>query len=330
METIKNLVSIVTPCYNGEQHIKRLLNSILDQSYPFVEHFVIDDGSIDKTKEIIQSYIPLYNQKGYKLEYHYQKNSGQSVAINKGLKLIKGEFFIWPDADDYYAASTAIEDLVNTLKYSNEDVSIVRALLKYIDENTLTEIRRIDNSLNFNSDLFEDCLFGKNGFWYCSGNYLCKTQILFNVIPDKKIYTEKNAGQNWQLMLPLLYKYKCITIKKYLYNVLERSSSHSRGQYTTLEQVLVKYGSYENTLLNTLKRMNMFPIEEKENYIQRIRNEYQLKRINLYFDYGNFKVGRMMYHSMGLNDKKIDIRYYLSFIPMGKYLYKVLIKLRLI
>ena len=52
-EIIKGLVSIITPCYNGETHIFRLLDSVLSQDYPKIEMFVVDDGSKDKTWEII-------------------------------------------------------------------------------------------------------------------------------------------------------------------------------------------------------------------------------------------------------------------------------------
>ena len=50
----KGLVSIITPCYNGEKYVHRLLDSILIQDYPLIEMFVIDDGSTDASWHIIQ------------------------------------------------------------------------------------------------------------------------------------------------------------------------------------------------------------------------------------------------------------------------------------
>ncbi|MDR0412971.1 MAG: glycosyltransferase family 2 protein, partial [Dysgonamonadaceae bacterium] len=55
---MSGLVSILTPCYNGEKHIWRLLDSILTQTYSKIEMFIIDDGSTDKSAKLIQSYIP--------------------------------------------------------------------------------------------------------------------------------------------------------------------------------------------------------------------------------------------------------------------------------
>ena len=110
-----SLVSLITPCYNGEKHIGRLLNSILEQTYPNIEHYVIDDGSTDNTADVIKSYIEKYEAKGYSLTYVFQNNSGQSVAINNGLKLIKGEYLLWPDSDDYYSCIDSISILIDAI-----------------------------------------------------------------------------------------------------------------------------------------------------------------------------------------------------------------------
>ena len=96
MEYKKGLVSIITPCYNTAGYLHRLLESVVKQTYPDIEMFVIDDGSKDNPKEIVERYIPEFRQRGYQLTYIHQVNSGQSVAIKRGLEMISGEFFVWP------------------------------------------------------------------------------------------------------------------------------------------------------------------------------------------------------------------------------------------
>ena len=327
MEIKKDLVSIVTPCYNGANHITRLLDSILEQSYPHVEHYVIDDGSVDNSASIIKSYIPLYENKGYSLTYIYQDNSGQSVALDKGLKLIKGEYFVWPDADDFYAISKAIEVLVGELRNSDGNTSTVRSFIRFLDEDTLEEISKTDASIDYSTDLFEDCLI-PNNFWFVPGTYMCKTKSLFQSIPTKSIYTEKDAGQNWQLMLPLFYKQKCITIRKYLYNVLARSDSHSRGQYDTLEKSILKYQSYENTIINTLDRINSMPNEEKENYKRQIHDHYQLLNVNLHFNYKENKLARKLYKELSSINQSTKLRYCCSYLPFGSYVFRAFVKVK--
>ena len=99
---MSKLVSVLTPTYNCGKYITRLLDSVLRQTYPAIDMHVIDDGSVDDTKEIIERYIPEFEQRGYTLHYHYQTNQGQSAAINNHLNLVTGDYFVWPDADDFY------------------------------------------------------------------------------------------------------------------------------------------------------------------------------------------------------------------------------------
>ena len=108
----KGLVSLLTPCYNAGHLIGRLLDSVLSQTYPRVEMVVIDDGSTDCSAEIINSYVQKFSARGYSLQYYYQPNSGQSVAIRNGLRIITGEYLAWPDSDDFYATSDAIAKMV--------------------------------------------------------------------------------------------------------------------------------------------------------------------------------------------------------------------------
>ena len=85
----KGLVSIITPCFNGGMLIHRLLDSILKQDYSMIEMYVVDDGSIDNTRSVIESYIDRFTNKGYVLNYIYQDNAGQAAAINKALPLVE-------------------------------------------------------------------------------------------------------------------------------------------------------------------------------------------------------------------------------------------------
>ena len=94
------LVSIIVPCYNGEEFVCRFLDSIIIQSYCNIELIFINDGSTDRTEEIVLSYIQKFDDKNITLKYIYQKNGGQADAINQGLQVFEGEFLTWPDSDD--------------------------------------------------------------------------------------------------------------------------------------------------------------------------------------------------------------------------------------
>lgn len=277
------LVSILTPTYNCGKYIHRLLNSVLMQTYPRIEMFVIDDGSTDGTKQIIADYIPRFTQKGYKLFYHYQTNQGQSNAINNGLKMLNGDYLVWPDADDFYKATNAVECLVDVFE-NNKDIGMARCLIEYVTEDNLIVTHAINEKQQFSDNLFEDCLYQKNGFWYCAGGYMLKINDLRMRIPQMDIYTSKLAGQNWQLMLPMLYHKKCVTIPQVMYTVLERQSSHSRGQFTTRKQIVGKYHSYRDTILSTINRIQEMPENERKRIKCNIRRKYFIltAKYNLY------------------------------------------------
>ena len=95
------LVSIITPCYNGEKYLDRYFNSILAQTYPAIEVIFVNDGSRDRTEEMALAYGEKLKARGYQFIYIYQENAGQSAAINQGLKIFKGEYLNWTDSDNY-------------------------------------------------------------------------------------------------------------------------------------------------------------------------------------------------------------------------------------
>lgn len=272
-----DLVSILTPTYNCGKYIHRLLDSVLRQTYPAIEMHVIDDGSVDDTKGIIERYIPQFEQRGYNLFYHYQQNQGQSAAINNHLNLVTGEYFVWPDADDFYKTDDAIEALVNSLKGTDDTVGMSRCMLEYLYENDLAVQRTLDTTRTFSDRLFEDCLYGINDYWYNPGGYMIKTKALKETIPDLEIYTEHDAGQNWQLMLPVLYSCRCLTINRVMYSVLVRQASHSRGQYAARKKSKKLINGYRRTIVSTLERMPAMPAKEKRDYINKINRMYDKK-----------------------------------------------------
>lgn len=91
-------VTVFTPTYNRGYIISQLYNSLKSQTSKNFEWIIIDDGSTDNTKEIINQFI-LENI--INIKYIYQENSGKQRAINNGVKLAKGELFFIVDSDDF-------------------------------------------------------------------------------------------------------------------------------------------------------------------------------------------------------------------------------------
>ena len=90
---VQPLISIVTASYNRDKYLEDTINSVLMQDYPNIEYIVVDGGSTDKTIDILKIYEG-------RLKWISEKDTGTEDAINKGLRIAKGEIFGWLNTDD--------------------------------------------------------------------------------------------------------------------------------------------------------------------------------------------------------------------------------------
>lgn len=116
---VKNpLVSVYTCVYNGERTIHRVFESVKNLDYPNFEHVIINDGSTDKTDELIREYI---SQVPYVVKYYKKENGGKHTALNVAWGLAEGKFMINLDADDRLFPH-AVTFLVDTYYSIPEDI----------------------------------------------------------------------------------------------------------------------------------------------------------------------------------------------------------------
>lgn len=108
------LVSIIVPVYNLEDYIGNCLNSLVNQTCDKLEIICVDDGSKDKSAEIIKE----YQSRDSRIVYVYQDNAGVSAARNNGLKNAHGEYIMFADGDDYmhYQAVEILLDCIEEKK----------------------------------------------------------------------------------------------------------------------------------------------------------------------------------------------------------------------
>src|SRR5699024_7704751 len=110
-------VSIIIPAYNVEDYIEQCIKSVIQQSYSNIEIIVINDGSTDGTRKIIEKYI----ENNENLVLKNQDNQGQSAARNKGIELSKGEYIMFLDSDDYLSTNT-VKNLVSNIEKYEPDL----------------------------------------------------------------------------------------------------------------------------------------------------------------------------------------------------------------
>ena len=259
----KPLVSIITPCYNSAKWIERYFKSILAQTYENIELIIINDGSTDNTENIILSYKNIFEGKGIKFVYNYQENAGVSEAINAGLKIFKGEYLCWPDPDDYFEA-TAIERKVSILE-NNKEYAVVTsdAYIRKIDDlNECVGMIAGDNENRFRENQFDLLLNGDSVF--CPICHLVRSSAFIDTNPNKTIYGARRAS-NWQMLLPVYYKYKRYFLNEPLCNYIIHDNNISRGDDTE-EKILFRIQEHLTILKNTLEKINM-PEEKKYFYL---------------------------------------------------------------
>ncbi len=119
------LVTIVTPSYNQARFLERTIRSVLGQTYPNIEYFVMDGGSTDESVDIIRKYEK--KLAGWVSE----KDHGQTDAINTGFARANGEIITWLNSDDTYEP----EAVARAVAYLEEhpDVGLVYADSMFIN-----------------------------------------------------------------------------------------------------------------------------------------------------------------------------------------------------
>lgn len=318
----KKLVSIISPCYNGEDFAKRFFENILEQTYPNIELIFINDGSKDKTGEIAESYIPKFRERGYELVYIYQDNVGQAAAVNKGLKIFKGDYFMWTDSDDLLDKDNISKKVAYLEEHKECDFVMCRGkVVKEGDfETKIGELKRVKPQGE--DDMFTDLIIEKNVV-FTPGVYLVRGEAFLSVNPKREII-ESRVGQNWQILLPLAYKCKCGYIKEELFNYIVRDDSHSR-QEKNLTQVIEKLKNHNELLKQILTEMNL----KDSKYWKILNTKYIRKQFDNAYHYHDKKLLKEKYKELQINGgatKRDTLIYYAGMykaVDLGYSLFKI-------
>ncbi len=164
--TQKPLISIITPSFNCADTIEETIRSVESQTYPYVEHIVIDGGSTDGTVDILKRYPHLV--------WISEKDEGQADALNKGFRMAKGNVIAWLNADDTYASTEVLQEVMDLFAH-NTNVDLIHGDVIYLDpegnfihrhqgkEFNLAEAL-LSNPINQQATFFRRRVFEKVGF----------------------------------------------------------------------------------------------------------------------------------------------------------------------
>jgi glycosyltransferase involved in cell wall biosynthesis len=195
------LVSVVTPSYNTVEFIEETILSVKNQTYPHIEHIIMDGGSTDGTLDIIRKYEGSYN-----MSWVSGHDEGQSDAVNKGWKRAEGSILGWLNSDDTYMPY-AVETVVKFLK-DHPDASLVYGKCNITNEHSEVTGRCQAKRFDLKGML-------------CRGNMVPQPATFFrrevlDTVGD--LNTKFHFSMDFDLWLRIALKFKLVYIPQYLAN----------------------------------------------------------------------------------------------------------------
>lgn len=226
---MKILVSVIVPVYNAEKFLDRCIESIRKQTLKEIEMIFINDGSIDSSLEILSKYEKIDDR----IRVISQVNSGPSAARNRGIKVAKGEYITFVDADDYLELDM-YEKMYNEA-YKNKAELVISDF--WINKDIKQHIRVIENGLQkydkeeINNIIINKLLTNSNlsSLW----NKLFRRDVIINnnIMLDENVF----YAEDWLFVFNFYLKINNIAyINEPLYNYVRGhdSLSNSYGKDT--------------------------------------------------------------------------------------------------
>lgn len=271
--------SIIVPIYNAEKYILKCINSILNQNYDGnYEVIIINDGSTDKSKDIITS----INNK--KIKYFEIKNSGVSYARNYGVSKVTGEYFLFVDADDYIAnnlLSTVdknIQKKIDILSYNIIDVNSIetkitkpcfnektgeQAIVEFINSSTMfdTPVGYVYNTKYFKTNNFKYAQNKVHEDFGLTPIVILKAKIVKSIEDYLYYYVRNTTGitgktNNLKKAEDMLYHFDN------LYNIVNKDNSIDNKTKKIFNSFIA------SAIINKAKTLNR---KDKNKYIKEIK-----------------------------------------------------------
>lgn len=119
MIDLKKQITVFTPTYNRAYILERVYKSLIIQTNKEFEWIIVDDGSTDNTKKIVDSWI---KENKIDISYYYQENQGKQIAHNLGVIKSKCDLFVCLDSDDYFT-NDCIEKILSTYNSIHDEIT---------------------------------------------------------------------------------------------------------------------------------------------------------------------------------------------------------------
>ena len=248
------LVSIITTVLNNKDTIEFAIKSVLEQSYKNIEYIVVDAGSTDGTKEIIEKYSNRINK------FVSESDKGIYDGMNKGIELASGDIIGILNSDDFYANNKIIENVVKEIKEKNTDCCW--GDMVYVNKKNINKIVRYWKSSEYKKGKFEKGWMPPHSTLFVKKQVYEKHGIFSLDLP---------ISADYELMLRFLEKYKVRSC--YIPQVLIKMRIGGRSNKSIKNIIKANIECYKAWKINGLKinflRIFLKPLSKIHQYFKR-------------------------------------------------------------
>lgn len=235
--------SIIIPTYNREKFIQKAIESVLYQSFNDWELIIIDDGSTDNTKLIIERYDT------HNIHYFYYENQGRSIARNHGIDRSRGAFICFLDSDDYYLENH-LQTLYNHIEENRFKECMYYTGASYQRGSQKNKIPFYDKSFPAIENLIKQPLMI---------NSVCLKR---NILEEERFPEDYNTWEDMHLWFRILVKFPFIQIEEYTTVVRNHSS---QGYYEFLSSGTIE--AFQSHIQCIKNLFNIPRVTTKLNYL---------------------------------------------------------------
>lgn len=259
-------ISVITAAYNSGLTIRTTMESVLRQSYPDIEHIIVDGGSKDNTMDIVSELEPRYEGR---LKYVSERDNGIYDAMNKGIHMATGNVVGILNSDDFYSSEYVLTRVA--LELESPGIAAVYGDIHFVDNDNLDKCIRYYSSKSFRPWKM------RMGFMPAHPSFYCKREFY-----EKYGYFDLKfkIGADFENLLRLIYVNKIPTRYIPLDFVTMRTGGVSTSGVSSHNQItkdivdsLRKNGVWSNSLIVSLR----YPIKACEMITSRIFNKNHIK-----------------------------------------------------
>ena len=296
--------SILVPVYNVEKYLSECLDSIINQSFTDFELICINDGSTDKSLEILQD----CSKRDSRIKIFTKKNQGLLWARRDAIKIASGEYILFIDSDDKYHDLNVLKRIDDCLiKYSNPDLLLFDRAEIINDKVVYTCPHFFDNERYFKEKDIDELRYQFISRDYLNAIFLkcIKAEIIKNDKTDYSVHNPQMAEDVTQSMFMFDQCRTFVFLPDYIYLYRNNNQSITRAplKFENLESKMVRKLFFD--LYQYVEKWNLksFKSDVYQKFFNKAYSFYCSRILDLYFNKDNKKLFKKIKNFAWFNDQ---------------------------